>query len=117
MNDRRSEQRLLCSQLVVFRLGEPAGSAESHEAILEDISAAGACVQLNEPVPVGVAGDLVVPGHRLPGTIRYCEFRRIGYFVGIEFEPGVTWAEGQFQPEHLLDPRVLKGQKRETDPR
>jgi hypothetical protein len=112
MNDRRSEQRLLCSQLVIFRLGEPAGSAESHEAILEDISAAGACVQLNKPVPVGAAGHLVVPGRRLPGTIRYCEFREIGHFVGIEFDPGVLWSEEDFRPEHLLDPRVLKDEKR-----
>ena len=113
MNDRRSEQRLLCSQLVVFRLGEPTGSAESHQAILEDISAGGACVQLNDPVPVDVAGELVVSGRRLRGTIRYCEFREIGYFVGIEFDPGVRWSEENFRPEHLLDPRTVKGEKRE----
>jgi len=98
----------MCSQLVVFRLGERAGTGQSHEAILEDISAVGACVQLTSPVLVGSAGELVVSKKRLRGTIRYCEFREIGYFVGIEFEPGVTWSEADFLPEHLLDPRTLK---------
>jgi hypothetical protein len=108
MTERRSEERLMCSQLVVFRLGERVGSGQSHEAILEDISAAGACVQLASPVLVGSVGELVVAKLRLRGTIRYCEFREIGYFVGIEFEPGVTWSGNDFVPEHLLDPRTLK---------
>ena len=108
MKERRSKQRLMCSQLVVFRLGERTGSGQSHEAILEDISTGGACVQLANPVPVGSAGKLVVSRKRLRGTIRYCEFREIGYFVGIEFEPGVTWSDEDFVPEHLVDPRTLK---------
>jgi len=105
----------MCSQRVVLRLGERAGSAQSREAILEDISATGACVQLVEPVPVGGPGELVVSKKRLRGTIRYCEFREIGYFVGIEFEPGAKWSHDDFVPEHLLDPRDLMGDRRKRN--
>jgi hypothetical protein len=34
-------------------------------------------------------------------------YREIGYFLGIEFEPGSRWSEQQFKPQHMLDPRRL----------
>jgi hypothetical protein len=41
------------------------------------------------------------------GKVRYCVFREIGYFLGVEFEPGHRWSQKQFRPQHLLDPRRL----------
>jgi hypothetical protein len=34
-------------------------------------------------------------------------YREIGYFLGIEFEPGCKWSARHFKPQHLLDPRRL----------
>jgi hypothetical protein len=39
--------------------------------------------------------------------VRYCSFREIGYYVGLEFEPGSRWSERSYKPMHLLDPRSL----------
>ncbi len=108
MNERRSEARLLCSQLVTLVLEGRDGSAESHEANLDDISSRGACVETERPVAVGVAALLIASGRSFPGTIRHCTFRETGYFVGIEFETAVRWSSDDFEPEHLLDPQALK---------
>ena len=43
----------------------------------------------------------------LEGRVRYCVFREIGYFIGIEFQPGNKWSQRLFRPMHLLDPRRL----------
>jgi hypothetical protein len=43
----------------------------------------------------------------LVGKVKYCVFREIGYFLGIEFEAGSRWSRNDFRPQHLLDPRHL----------
>jgi hypothetical protein len=35
--------------------------------------------------------------------VRYCVYREIGYFVGIELEASSKWSRKQFEPQHLLD--------------
>jgi hypothetical protein len=44
---------------------------------------------------------------QLLGTIRYCVFREIGYFLGVQLEESCPWSSGHFRPEHLVDPREL----------
>ena len=39
----------------------------------------------------------------MAGTVRYCVYREIGYFVGIELEKTTLWSRKQFEPQHLLD--------------
>jgi hypothetical protein len=41
------------------------------------------------------------------GIVKYCVFREIGYFLGVEFEAGTRWSQRHFRPQHLLDPRRL----------
>lgn len=43
----------------------------------------------------------------LAGIVKYCVFREIGYFLGIEFDSDSRWSAKQFKPQHLLDPRRL----------
>jgi hypothetical protein len=35
--------------------------------------------------------------------VRYCIYREIGYFVGVQFTAGSKWTRKQFEPQHLLD--------------
>jgi hypothetical protein len=49
------------------------------------------------------------PNGELLGIVKYCVFRDIGYFLGVEFEPGSRWSQRHFRPQHLLDPRRLVG--------
>jgi hypothetical protein len=76
-------------------------------ANLEDISLSGACLQVDAPVPLQTNLLITYPRGELQGRVRYCVYREIGYFLGIEFEPGSKWSQRLFRPQHLLDPRRL----------
>ena len=76
-------------------------------ALLEDISPSGACLQLETAVPLGVEMHWSSPRQELSGTVRYCVYREIGYFVGVEFEPSSKWSKRAFRPKHLLDLKQL----------
>ena len=76
-------------------------------ALLEDISASGACLQLETPAPLGALIRWETAGHRFQGYVRHCLYREIGYFIGVELEAGSRWSKAAYRPKHLLDPRRL----------
>jgi hypothetical protein len=83
------------------------GRTKKSVANLEDISLSGACLQLDSPIPLQTPVRILLPKGELAGTVRYCVYREIGYFLGIEFESDSRWTLKQFKPQHLLDPRRL----------
>jgi hypothetical protein len=104
----RSESRMLCADLVDIRWKDKSGRGHKATAILEDISSSGACVQIEGPIPPNTIVKICHPKGELQGTVRYCVFREIGYFVGLQFEPDSKWSRKEFQPDHMLDmPRLL----------
>ena len=105
--DRRIEPRLLCADLVDVQWKDQTGRIRRSVANLEDISLSGACLQVDRPVPLGTPYRIHYPEGVLSGKVKYCVFREIGYFLGIEFEPGNRWSRTDFRPQHLLDPRKL----------
>jgi hypothetical protein len=90
---------------------ERSGKERGATAILEDISASGACLQFETAVPLGVAIAWNSPKQTFHGYVRYCVYREIGYFVGVEFDPGVKWSQKTFRPGHMLDPQTLVSKK------
>jgi hypothetical protein len=108
MVDRRVEARMLCADLVDVRWKD-AETGRSHRMVanLEDISLSGACIQTDRPVPLKTSVRIYYPGGALTGVVRYCVYREIGYFMGIEFGNGCRWSKEQFRPQHMLDPRRL----------
>ena len=64
-------------------------------------------MQVDRPVALGTNFRISYPNGELTGVVKYCVFREIGYFLGIEFEPGSRWSQRHFRPQHLLDPRRL----------
>ena len=94
---------MLCADMVEVCWSEPAGQKCRFTALLEDISSSGMCLQFEIPVPIGTQVEIRCPGDTLAGTVRYCVYREIGYFVGIELEPSRHWSRQQFEPKHLLD--------------
>ena len=100
--ERRAEGRLWCSDLIRVRL-DGARRAEL-PAVLEDISPCGACVLLEEPLPVGDRVVLVCRRCHFRGTVRYCVHHEIGYFAGVQFDAGQKWSRELYEPKHLLDP-------------
>lgn len=107
MQDRRIEPRLLCAELVDICWKDKTGRLRRSVANLEDISISGACLQLEHQIPMQTNVTILHPRGELTGQVRYCVFREIGYFVGLQFEPDIRWSSKTFRPQHLLDPRRL----------
>jgi hypothetical protein len=107
MIERRAEPRMLCADLVDVRWRDRANRGRRAVANLEDISLSGACIQLDMQIPLGTVVRISYPKGEFAGLVRYCQFREIGYFVGIQFEAGCKWSRNSFKPLHLLDPRSL----------
>jgi hypothetical protein len=107
MQERRTEVRMLCADMVDVTWHDRLGHSCSATGLLEDISQSGACLQLERTVPLGVSICWRSAEHEFQGTVRYCVYREIGYFVGVEFAPESRWTEGSFQPQHLLDLKKL----------
>jgi hypothetical protein len=133
MIERRLEGRFLCADLVTVDWhssevpdtcsGVGAVGARvvkdnfrTVEAVLEDISALGACVQVEAPIPLGAAisisagsrrADVKEPT-RFSGLVSYCVYRDYGYFVGIRFSKETRWSTGIFEPLHLISLEALR---------
>jgi hypothetical protein len=107
MQDKRSEARMLCADVVEARWTDKDGQTRRANALLEDISSSGACLQFEMAVPTGV--NLYWSGARqeFMGQVRYCVYREIGYFVGVQFDGRSKWSEDSYKPLHLLDLQKL----------
>src|SRR5690349_7956129 len=107
MSEKRTETRLLCADLVEVEWRDRLGRCKTEVMNLEDISLSGACLQSENQVIKGTQLRIRYGNGALPGVIRYCIYREIGYFLGVEFTEGCKWPSNQFRPKHLLDPRKL----------
>jgi hypothetical protein len=107
MQERRSEIRMLCADMVEVCWKDHAGRTRKATGLLEDISASGACLQMETAVPLEAEIHWKSPQHAFAGHVRYCVFREIGYFVGVEFEPESRWSKKTYRPQHLLDLQQL----------
>jgi hypothetical protein len=108
---------MLCADLVDVEWKDKNGRLKRAIANLEDISLSGACLQMDLAIPLHANLRITHPKGELSGRVRYCVYREIGYFLGIEFEPGSRWTQRNFRPLHLLDPRRLVNGKPEAESR
>lgn len=99
----RDNERSLCADLIKVVWTDAEGNKQKQLGALEDISRGGACLQLEQPIPIDTAISILYPHGRYYGRIRYCYFQQTGYFLGIQFDPGYEWSKEQFMPSHLLD--------------
>ncbi len=94
---------MMCADLVEVRWKDKSGRSKKAVANLEDISLSGACLQVDIPIPRDTMVRITYPKGEFEGKIRYCIYREIGYFVGVQFVAGTKWSRRRFQPRHLLD--------------
>jgi hypothetical protein len=105
--ERRTEVRMMCADMMEVRWKDHAGKAQRATALLEDICASGACLQLEIPIALGSEIYWECPKQQFKGYVRYCVYREIGYFIGVEFTPASQWSKKSYKPQHLLDPQRL----------
>ena len=108
MGSERREDRELCADLVRVRWKVGSGPVQSEWAILEDISASGACLGFEEPIPPDTIISLQFPKERCQARIKYCKYDKTKYLLGIEFEEGYRWSRRKFKPDHLTQFRLRK---------
>ena len=97
----------MCADLVDIEWTDDKGRPQHTVANLEDISSLGACLQVEHEIPLRSVIRMTVMKNEFVGEVRYCVFREFGYFLGVQFEPGVKWSSRAFKPLHLFDPRRL----------
>ena len=117
-NERRTEGRMLCADMLEIRWKDRAGKHRKATALLEDISPLGACLQLEAPLPLGVEIGWDSPKQFFAGFVRYCVYREIGYFVGVEFCKESRWSKRTYAPQHLLDlERMVANTRKRSAPK
>jgi hypothetical protein len=107
MQDRRAEPRLMCADMVEVQWTDESGQHQQTTALLDDIAPSGACLNLDNPLPLGTAVVIRYRNGRLEGSVSYCFFRDIGYYVGVHFKPHTRWSPKQYRPKYLLDLKKL----------
>jgi len=103
MQERRTEPRLMCADMVTVRWKDDSGADRQTSALLEDISNSGVCLNLDAPLPLGTPVAIEYRKGRFEGSVCYCTFREIGYYVGVHFRPATKWSLRDYRPRHLLD--------------
>lgn len=113
MQERRTEVRMLCADMVEIRWKDSHRRARRSPALLEDISRSGACLQVEVPVPLGTEVRWHSPKQEFVGSVRYCVYREVGYFLGVAFDAASRWSKKVYKPQHLLDLQRLMGARKE----
>ena len=91
--ERRTEVRMMCADMMEVCWKDQAGKAQRATALLEDICASGGCLQMEIPVPLGSEIRWEYPKQQFKGYVRYCVYREIGYFIGVEFAVASQWSK------------------------
>lgn len=102
--ENRPETRYWCSDLVKVSVKDKTRWKSAGVGVLEDISNSGACIQLDLPIKKGTPIRFRHPEWTGEGVVRHCEYREIGYYIGMKFDEGSQWTPQAFQPKHMVDP-------------
>ena len=110
--ENRLQNRSMCADLVLLEWREPSGWGDEKlcecAAVLEDISPRGACLQVESPIPTGIEAIIRHGEHwSAECRVKYCNYRDIGFYVGLEFIDADAWRRHEFRPQHLMDLRDL----------
>ena len=108
MKQRRVEDRGLCADLIKMAWATEAEYSRSDWAILGDISPSGACLEIDEPIPVDAVVELEFGADRCEAVVQYCKYDKVNYLLGVEFREGYRWSSNRWEPKHLIQFNLLK---------
>jgi hypothetical protein len=113
MKERRSENRMLCADLVQVCWCDKTGVPCSAIANLEEISAHGAHLVLEVAVPPGTALALHMAHGDMSATVSDCRHEPdAGFAVSVQLPKKSRWKS---HPRHLFDPRGLERRESEQN--
>jgi hypothetical protein len=98
-SNKRSEKRLLCSDLIKARWVDLQGFRREEVVVLEGYSASGACLFMGVPIGEGTRVTLSGGDEEFRATVRHCVPALNGYLAGVNFGE----LPRSYVPEHLLD--------------
>ena len=111
IDEKRLEGRFLCADLVRLDWIWGEDNLRTEQALLEDISPQGGCVQMDEALPLGTIVMLTVGSTPFYGHVSYCSFRDDAYFVGLRFSDDTVWSASVVSPRHLTSLQYIVGQR------
>jgi hypothetical protein len=109
VHDRRRQPRLLCAEIVRVSWILGGGRRSRRIANLDDVSSGGACLVLDDPVPVGSTMVISCHSRNFKAKVRHCTQHGLGWLVGVEFETNSRWQTEMRRLGSLIDPRLLGG--------
>ena len=107
MKQRRVENRDLCADLIKMAWSSEAKLPKSDWAIVGDISPSGACLEIEEPIPVNAVVELEIGTERCQAIVQYCKYDKVNYLLGVEFKEGYRWSSNRWEPRHLIHYNLL----------
>ena len=117
MTERIATRRQWCSELVTVQLKTKGGWGRAIPALLDEIAPVSAAVLLERRPPNGVLLKLNCGECEFRGKVRSCDYRpKLGYYAGVDFDPGCQWSVDKFEPKHLLDLCALAGSTVDATP-
>lgn len=103
MKQKRFESRDLCADLIRVTWSPEQELPYIDWAILGDISPSGACLEIEDPIPVATNVELEFGGDRCRAVVKYCKYDKVNYLLGVEFESGYRWSSRRWEPRHLVE--------------
>jgi hypothetical protein len=105
------EQWHVCSDLVSVHWRSSRKKERIEAAVLEEISAEGAVIQLESAIASQTAIRLNCPAIEFDGIVRESwREEELGYFAEIAFNAGQRWSIDVYRPRHLLEPGDIRQQ-------
>ncbi len=111
MRHKRHEDRNLCADLVLIGWRREKGSRHTEWVTLEDISSGGACLKIEDHIPVDTKVSLQFSKGGCEGIVKYCVPDPTGYLLGVEFSDGYRWSRTKYRPEHIVQFRLRAAPK------
>ena len=93
----------MCADLITLGWVDSRGRQRREIVTLDDISAAGARLRIDEALPVETPILVQHPKASYRGRIKYCIYEQDGYYAGVAWDDGYRWSKTDFEPSHLLE--------------
>jgi len=98
--------KLLCSHMIVLRLGREKG-ARRVAALIEEIARSGATISSHCSLLNGSHVSLDCGTCELRGKVSRCRSWVGGYLTEVDFLPGEEWLPETWKPDRLFNPKSM----------